>query len=301
MYKISLEEICIFLEVAKCRSFTEASNHLYISQPTVTKWIRCLEDELGFQLFIRNSRHVTLTPAGNILLERWNKLRPEFENSLKQAHDISVINQKALKIGILYGFDFETLLASLIPEFEKSVPSVKTDINIYDFNEMRNKTDELDFVFSTNFEIESRSEYITHCINKISMYLAVSPQHPLANREYVTPAEICSETFVVISSLISPNVMPHFDRIFGMYNPSPRLISVENVPSQLLKVIKNEGVAITSRAFLKGHESQIILIELRNFLLNSYRVCAWKENSLSTAGHKFKNFILNFNNLSDST
>ena len=100
-----------------------------------------------------------LTPAGNVLLERWSNLRPEFENSLKQAHNISVINQKALKIGILYGFDFETLLAYLIPEFENSEPSVKADINIYDFNEMKNKINELDFVFSTNFEIESRNEY----------------------------------------------------------------------------------------------------------------------------------------------
>ena len=293
MYKISLEEICIFLEVAKCKRFTEASNHLYISQPTVTKWIRCLESELGFQLFIRNSRHVALTPAGKVLLERWGNLRPEFENSIIQAHDISVMNQNALKIGMLYGFDFETLLAYLIPKFEKSEPSVKTDISIYDFNEMKNKIDELDFVFSTDFEIENRNEFSMHRINKIMMYLAVSPQHPLAKREYVTPAEICNETFVVISSHISPNAMPHFEQVFGKYNPSPNLISVENVPSQLLRVIKNEGVAITSRAFLKGHESQMVLLELKNFSLNSYRVCAWKENSLSVAGIQFKNFMQN--------
>lgn len=294
MYKINLEEICIFLEVAKCRSFTEASNNLYISQPTVTKWIRCLENELGFQLFIRNSRHVILTPAGKVLLERWGNIRPEFENSIRQAHDISVTDQNALKIGILYGFDFETLLAYLIPEFEKSEPSVKAYINVYDFSEMRNKIDELDFVFSTNFEIESRNEYSMHRINKISMYLAVSPQHPLAKREYVTPTEICNETFVVISSHISPNVMPHFDQIFGKYNPSPKFISVENVPSQSIRVVKNEGVAITSRAFLKGNESQIVLLELRDFSLNSYRVCAWRDSGLSAAGLKFKTFVQNY-------
>ena len=55
MYKIHSLEAKIFLKVAKEGSFTKAANQLFIAQPTITKWIKHLEKELGIQLFFRNS------------------------------------------------------------------------------------------------------------------------------------------------------------------------------------------------------------------------------------------------------
>ncbi|MBQ7901370.1 MAG: LysR family transcriptional regulator, partial [Clostridia bacterium] len=60
----------IFCYVAKYRSFTQAANALYSSQPNVTRAIKNLENELGCTLFIRSNRSVELTPEGEKLFSR---------------------------------------------------------------------------------------------------------------------------------------------------------------------------------------------------------------------------------------
>src|SRR5260370_14443283 len=53
-----------FLKVADVRSFTQAAEALFFSQPAVTQQIQSLEREVGERLFERQGRRVTLTPAG---------------------------------------------------------------------------------------------------------------------------------------------------------------------------------------------------------------------------------------------
>lgn len=53
-----------FEAVARCLNFRAAAEELHLTQPAVSRQIKALEDELGFALFTRGTRHVALTPAG---------------------------------------------------------------------------------------------------------------------------------------------------------------------------------------------------------------------------------------------
>ena len=57
-----------FLAVADAGTFTAAAEVLHVSQPALSQQIRKLEGELGFTLFQRGTRHVTLTPHGQDLI-----------------------------------------------------------------------------------------------------------------------------------------------------------------------------------------------------------------------------------------
>ena len=111
MYKISLSEMQIFLLTAKYRSFSKAAEVLYISQPTVTKWIHHLEKELGIKLFYRTSRNVELTTAGELLKERWKPLLAEIEASIHDAQELFGTGLSVVRIGALEGHGFEQLLS----------------------------------------------------------------------------------------------------------------------------------------------------------------------------------------------
>ncbi|EFE46619.1 hypothetical protein HMPREF0863_01532 [Erysipelotrichaceae bacterium 5_2_54FAA] len=56
-----------FVEVADCGSINKAAEKLYISQPSLSRSIHALEEEMGRKLFIRSNRGITLTPTGNLL------------------------------------------------------------------------------------------------------------------------------------------------------------------------------------------------------------------------------------------
>ena len=79
MYKINFQQMEYFLSVAEKLNFTEAAKSLYISQPSLSKQISLLEEELGFALFIRNKRSVRLTPAGEVLNRKWKLLLTDLE------------------------------------------------------------------------------------------------------------------------------------------------------------------------------------------------------------------------------
>lgn len=63
----SLDYYRIFYYVAKYRNFTRAADVLLTSQPTVTRTVKNLENDLGCRLFVRNKRGVTLTSEGELL------------------------------------------------------------------------------------------------------------------------------------------------------------------------------------------------------------------------------------------
>lgn len=67
MNNINLNSLKIFLEVANSKSFLDASNKLFISQPAISKSMSKLEEDLGIQLFYRANKGITLTPSGETL------------------------------------------------------------------------------------------------------------------------------------------------------------------------------------------------------------------------------------------
>ena len=67
MDNINLNSLKIFLEVANSKSFLDASNKLFISQPAISKSMSKLEEDLGIVLFYRANKGIALTPSGEIL------------------------------------------------------------------------------------------------------------------------------------------------------------------------------------------------------------------------------------------
>ena len=65
---MTLNQLRAFLESQRLGSFTAAADELAIAQASVSELVRRLEDELGTQLFVRGSRRLSLTGAGQELL-----------------------------------------------------------------------------------------------------------------------------------------------------------------------------------------------------------------------------------------
>ena len=93
---MQLRQIQYFVAVAEQLNFRKAAEMLYVTQPLLSKQISELEDEVGYPLFIRNTRSVSLTPAGKVMLSEANKL-------IRQADSLLFSVQNAAKYGNDYG------------------------------------------------------------------------------------------------------------------------------------------------------------------------------------------------------
>ena len=63
---LTIKQLSYFLELVKTGSFTITAENMYISQSSLSKQIKALEDELGLPLFNRTTRRLELTAAGDL-------------------------------------------------------------------------------------------------------------------------------------------------------------------------------------------------------------------------------------------
>ena len=125
---VSLDFYKTFYYAAKYGSFTEAARALYVTQPTVTHAVGCLERELGCALFSRSRKGAVLTPEGRLLYEH---VRAAFEH-LQEAEK-TLQDQKALLSGqVRIGASETTLHFFLLPylrSYRKLYPGVRLRVS----------------------------------------------------------------------------------------------------------------------------------------------------------------------------
>lgn len=124
---VSFEYYKIFYYVAKYENITAAAKVLFLSQPTVSHYIRSLEKELGLSLFIRSKSGVILTPEAKLLFSHVKKACEEF-----WAAEETLAASKSLAAGTLrIGASEMTLHNFLLPyleQFKNRYPELKLKI-----------------------------------------------------------------------------------------------------------------------------------------------------------------------------
>ncbi|MCD2492068.1 LysR family transcriptional regulator [Lacrimispora sp. NSJ-141] len=125
---VNFEYYKIFYFVAKYKSITRAARALFLSQPTVSHYIRCLETELDCSLFLRSKKGVTLTPEAELLFSHVEKACSQ----LWEAEE-ALAASKSLAAGtVRIGASEMTLHNFLLPylkKFRNIYPSLKLKIS----------------------------------------------------------------------------------------------------------------------------------------------------------------------------
>ena len=93
------QELKCFVVAADRLNFTRAAKELYVTPPTVTHHIQHLEEELGVKLFIRNSKSVQLTTAGEIFYHDAHDILLRMEAIPNRLNAVKSNEQTLLKIG----------------------------------------------------------------------------------------------------------------------------------------------------------------------------------------------------------
>ncbi len=116
-----------FVEVVRQQSFTRAAEKLFVTQPTISKMLKNLEDELNCTLLIRDGRKLLLTDTGRVVFERGLAILAEFRQLEAELSDINHLNKGVLRLGIppMVGM----LMAGPISLFRQRYPGVELKIS----------------------------------------------------------------------------------------------------------------------------------------------------------------------------
>ncbi|WP_434637327.1 LysR family transcriptional regulator [Klebsiella sp. I138] len=115
-----------FVEVVRQQSFTRAAEKLFVTQPTISKMLKNLEDELNCTLLIRDGRRLLLTDTGRVVFERGQAILGEFHQLESELSDINHLHKGVLRLGIppMVGM----LMAEPISLFRQRYPGVELKI-----------------------------------------------------------------------------------------------------------------------------------------------------------------------------
>ena len=179
-----------FIAVADARSFSLAAEHLFITQPAVSKRVSALEGELEARLFDRIGRTVTLTEAGEALLPRARKILLELEDSIRALSNLSGEVHGTLRFATSHHIGLHRL-PPVLKHFVRQYPQVRLDIRFMDSEEACHavETGELELAIVT-LPPSPAPSLQTEKVWDDPLTLVVSEDHPLAKKKRPTLADL---------------------------------------------------------------------------------------------------------------
>ena len=190
-----IEQLWHFVVLAEELNFSLAAERLYISQPSLSKSIRSMEQELDVQLFRRGTRRVALTESGQILLEYAKNICRDYGEAQKLLHD-----KRAAGIVVeVMPLTFQHEIADMLAEFSRCNPDIHMRIIERENQETisRLKRSEVDLAILRYEGRDDALRVIPLVANK--MILAVSKNHPLAKKARVSLRDVQDETFLTFN------------------------------------------------------------------------------------------------------
>lgn len=126
-----IEMMRVFIAVARHGGFTKAASELGMAVQTVSKYVKCLEDNLKVQLFDRTTRNVTLNETGTCYFDRCNDLLEQFNETESSIRAMHTSPQGKIRISAPTSFG-ELHLIPALAKFQIKYPEIYVDLDLSD-------------------------------------------------------------------------------------------------------------------------------------------------------------------------
>ena len=197
---LSAKQIEIFYEVYKQTSMTAAAQTLQISQPSISKTLRVIENKLNFKLFLRKGKKLVPTHEADDLFEHASIVHSQLKSFNAIANTYKTRSADFINIGTTPSLA-ESIIPKIIKKYNKIKPEVRfnlINLNSIDLIEDRYKPDiDLTICFNSKNQLSSRSTIL-----KEGNHSLVSPiEFKIQDQVYLE--DITHHPFIEITNLLS--------------------------------------------------------------------------------------------------
>ncbi len=193
---VELRHIRVFHAVAAELSFRRAAERLNIAQPALSRTVRDLELLLGTTLFLRTTRSVRLTAAGQSFLKDTEGLLSDLENAIHRAHRVQSGTAGELRVGF-NDFAMNGMLPEVIRYFRVDAPGVEVtlvDTTTPDMIE-RLLDRRLDIAFYSGPHSHPQLDQLI--LREEELVCVLPTTHALASRDTISIRDLATENFVL--------------------------------------------------------------------------------------------------------
>lgn len=193
---MEFRNIQTFIRVAELGSFTKTAKELGYVQSAVTMQIQQLEKELGFPLFDRIGKRISLTSPGSEFLEYAYEMIHTMQEACNLGKDTKNIHG-SLRVGVLESLLFANML-QLLPNFKDAYPNMNLQLKMGQASELLQqlKQNQLDMLY---ISADLNTNPDLHCYYKRQeeLIFVCGAKHPIAKQKNISVSELLAHDFVV--------------------------------------------------------------------------------------------------------
>lgn len=238
---LSTRALHAFVVLADCRHFTHAAERCHLSQPAFSQLIRRLEDTVGARLLERSTRHVALTPEGELFGEAARRIVADADAAVASLRDHAAGRKGRVAIAALPSIAADWL-PGLIAEYRAGHPGVAVEL----FDALSDRCLALVREGRADFALAAPGvnllEFDARPIYTDGYYLVCRRDHPLARRRSVRPNDLAGCALINLSR--SSSVRQHLEPLLRDVPHSATGLEVEQLPTLAALIASGLGVSL---------------------------------------------------------
>jgi DNA-binding transcriptional LysR family regulator len=291
---MELRHLKYFIAVAEELSFRQAAQRLHMEQPSLSRQIRQLEEELGVELFQRSKRGVSLAAAGKAFLDEARLTLVQAERSAQVVKQFNGGQPQKLVIGFSICL-FDRLLSQTIQAFRERSPEVAIVLK-----EM-NTTPQIQALLTGEIDVGfvylpiDQPDILTKIVLRESLVVALPQAHPLASLPAIPLALLADEPFVIYPRSIKPDFYDLIITLCQQAGFQPKIVQEATPPEVAVSfVAANAGISLVAAGAESRHNAGVVYRAIANSTTYLDIAIAWHRGRSLTIVNQFLDVVKQF-------
>ena len=196
---MELRHLRYFVAIAEAGSLTVAATQiLHTSQPSLSRQVRDLEEEVGTPLLTRRARGIELTPAGRAFLEHARSVLSQVEAATQAARRVAHPGKPCFSMGFLTGHEL-TWMPEALRILRDELPNIDVMISSQYSPPLADAISKGNVDAAFLRRERGLPEVAFRPLVKEPLVVVLPSGHPLAARKAVSPVDLVGETFIAVS------------------------------------------------------------------------------------------------------
>lgn len=252
---MTLEQLRIFLAVARNLHFTRAAEELYITQPAVSAAVNSLEKEYGVKLFHRVGRHIEITEAGKLLEIEAQKILDQVVLTERGLRELNSLQRGQLRLGSSLTLG-NYWLPDRISQFKQHYPGITVNCSLANAEEIADGT--VSGLFDVGLVTGSvkpslHSLLKQEVVGSDRLQVVVGKLHPWYQRTQISAEELITTTWIMRES--GSAIQQVFEENLNHIGIDPLQLNVDLIltSSEMVKSVveQSKSAAAVSELMLK--------------------------------------------------
>ena len=257
---MDMKQLKYFIAVAEELNFRRAAERLCITQPPLSQQIRQLEDELGTPLLLRNTRQVSLTPAGEYFLHKARHIIQQTHQVSHEVRDIGQQTVRPIRIGYSGTSTFVTPVMQALKDYASLHPDIRLNMTCTNAGDLQKQllAGQLDLALIRSGQPPVSVEINYRHLSEEPFFLLIPQENSLAQATQVQPEQLKAITLITYRRSDNTALRQQIDRYLIENTCQPAdIIEVSDIAAMVNMVQFGLGLSLLPESVALSFSGQL--------------------------------------------